>query len=71
VIEVTGLYFVKGNNNGLEEHDVFFSQRNGKTTDDTCQYIEKLGSTVEFKTFMNQGIEAVSDSLTDHFSAGH
>jgi hypothetical protein len=71
MIEVTGLYFVKRNNNSLEEHDMFFSQRDCKTTNDTSQYVKEFGSTVEFKTFMNQGVETVSDSLTDHFSAGY
>jgi hypothetical protein len=45
---------VKWNNNILEENDVFISQRYSKTTNNTGQDIEKLGSTIELVGLMDQ-----------------
>ena len=65
----TCLNLVKRNNDILEENDVFIPERNGETTNNTCQDIKKLGSTVEFVGFMDEGEEALIDSLSDHLSS--
>jgi len=62
---------MEGDNDGLEEVDVFFSQGDGETTDDTSQNIQKFSSTVEFVVFVDKSVEAISDGLSDHFSSGN
>jgi len=58
---------MEGNDDGLEENDVFIPKRYCETTDNTCQNVQKLGSTVEFVGFMDEGKEALIDCLSDHF----
>lgn len=48
---------------------MFISKRYCETTDNTCEDIQKLGSTVEFVGFMDKGKEALIDSLSDHLSS--
>jgi hypothetical protein len=60
---------VKRNNNVLEEDNVLISQWNSESTDDTRQNVEKLGSTVEFVSLMDECKETLIDGLTDHFSS--
>lgn len=55
----TSLNFVKWDNDVLEEDDVLFTEGHGKTTNDTCQNIKKLGSTIEFMVLMNESKEAL------------
>jgi len=62
---------MEGDNDGLEEVDVFFSQGDRETTDDTSQNIQKFSSTVEFVVFVDKSVEAISDGLSDHFSSGN
>ena len=57
---------MKWDNNIGEENDVLFSKRYCETTDNTCQDVQKLGSTVEFVGIMDKGKEALIDSLSDH-----
>ena len=61
---------MEGDNDGLEEVDVVFSQGDGETADDTSQNIQKFSSTVEFVVFVDKSVEAISDGLSDHFSSG-
>ena len=65
------LDLVKGNNHILEEYDMLISQRNSKSTNDASKNIEKFCSSVEFMTLMNEGIEALIDSLSNHLSSWH
>ena len=65
------LNFVKWDNNIREENDVFVSKRYCKTTDNTCQDVQKFGSAVEFVGFMDEGKEALIDSLSDHLPSWH
>ena len=60
---------MKWNDNVLEEDDMLISERNSKSTNDTCQNVEKLSGTVEFVILVNQCKEALVDGLTDHFSS--
>lgn len=53
----------------LEKNDVFVPEWNRKSTNDTSKNIEKLSSTIEFMSFMDKGIEAFVDSLSNHFSS--
>lgn len=68
---VTSLDFVKSNYDVLEESDVFFSQRNSKTRNDGSQNIQELRCAVEFEIFVDQTVETVIDSLSDHLSSGN
>jgi hypothetical protein len=52
----------------LEENDVFISQWNCKSTNDTGKDVQQLSSTVELVGLMNQSIEAFVDCLSDHLS---
>ena len=59
------------NDNVLEEDHVLVSQGDSETGDDTRENIEKLSGAVEFMGFMNKTEEALVDSLSNHFTAGH
>jgi hypothetical protein len=60
---------VERNDYVLEKNDVFVPEWNRKSTNDTSKNIEKLSSTIEFMSFMDKGIEAFVDSLSNHFSS--
>ena len=60
---------MKWDNDVLEENDVLVSKRYCETTDDTCQDIQKFGSTVEFVSIMDEGKEALIDGLSYHLSS--
>jgi hypothetical protein len=49
---------MKWDNNIFKEDNMLISERNGETTDDTCEDIEEFSCTVEFVVLVNQGIEA-------------
>jgi hypothetical protein len=53
------LNLVKWNDNVLEENYMLISEWDSETTDDTCKDIEKLSSTIEFVSLMNEGEEAL------------
>lgn len=55
--------------NVLEENDVLVSEWNGKTTNDTCENIQKFGGTIELMSLMNKKMETLVDSLSNHFSS--
>ena len=55
----------------LEEDNVFISQRDGESTDDTGENIQKFGGSVKLMGFVYQGEEALVDGLPDHLSPGH
>jgi len=62
---------VKGNDHGLEEDDMLFSEGDGKPTDDAGQDIEEFGCSVEFVCFVDQSVETIVDGLSDHLSPGN
>lgn len=55
----------------LEENDVLISKWHSKATDDTCQYIEELSSTVELMVLVDKSEKALVDGLTNHLSSWH
>ena len=65
------LHLVEGNDNVLEEDHVLVSQGDSETGDDTRENIEKLSGAVEFMGFMNKTEEALVNSFSNHFTAGH
>ena len=67
----TGLYFVKWDDHILEENNMLISQGDSKTRNDTCENIEKLGCSIEFMAFVDEGIEAFIDCLSNHLSSWH
>lgn len=71
MVELAGLDLVEGNDDSFEEIDVLFSERDGETGNDTCENVEELCSTIEFEALVNEGVEAVSDGLSDHLSSGN
>lgn len=68
--KMASLNFMERNDDIFEENDVFFSQRNSKTRDDACQYIKQFRSSIELESLMDETVEAIVDSLSDHFSSG-
>lgn len=68
--KMASLNFVERNDDIFKENDMFFSQRNSKTRDDTCQDIKQFRSSIELESFMNETVEAIVDGLSDHFSSG-
>lgn len=44
---------MEGNDDGLEENDVFVSERDCKATDNTGKNIQEFGSSIEFVGCMN------------------
>ncbi len=69
MVELAGLDLVKRNDDSFEEVDVFFPQRNGKSTDNTCKNIQKLSSSVELVILVNKCVEAISHGFSNHFSS--
>lgn len=61
---------MEGDDDGLEEVDVFFSQGDSETTDDRSQNVQKFSGTVEFVVFVDESVEAIGDGLSNHFSSG-
>ena len=71
MVQVTGLHLMQGNDDGLEEDDVFFPQRHCEATDDACEDVQKLGGAIELHVLVDQSMEGISDSLSDHLTTGH
>jgi hypothetical protein len=69
MVKLATLNFVEWNDNSLEEIDMFFSQRNSEATNNAGKNIKQFSSSVELEVFVDQGIEAVSDGFSDHFSS--
>lgn len=63
------LNLMKWNDNCLEENNVFISKWNGKTGNDRCKDIQKLGGTVEFVGLMDEKEERFINSLSYHLSS--
>ena len=53
----------------LKENDVLISERHSESTDDTCQNVQELSSTVELVVFVDQGEETLVNSLSNHLSS--
>ena len=49
---------------------MLFSQGYSESTDDTGENVKQFRCSIELERLMDQWIEAVIDSLTDHFSSG-
>ena len=62
---------MEGDDNILEEDYMLVSERDCKAGNNARKDIEKLSSAVEFMCFVNQGVEALVDGLSNHFPAGH
>ena len=69
--EMAGLYFMQGDDDILEESNMFFPERHSESWDDACQDVEQLRCAIEFEGFMNERVEAVIDGLSDHLSPWH
>ena len=53
----------------LEKDYVFISQWHRETRDDTRQDVEELGGTIELVVLVDEGEEALVDSLSNHLSS--
>jgi len=62
---------MEGDDDVLEENNVFVTEGHGESRNDGGKNVKELCSTVEFVSLVNEGVEALVDSLTDHFSARH
>jgi len=60
---------MEGNDDILEENNMFISERDSESTNDTCEDIQKFSSTIKFVGLMNEEMEALVDSLPDHLSS--
>jgi hypothetical protein len=58
-------------NHILEEYHMLVTEGYGKTTDNGCQDVKELSSTIEFVSFVNQLIERFIDGLADHLATGY
>jgi hypothetical protein len=67
---VASLNLMQRNDHILEENDVLFSERNGEPWNDASQDVQELWGTIEFEGFMDEGVEAVINCLSDHLSSG-
>ena len=65
------LNFVKRNDDILEENNMLLSQGNSEAWNDWSQNIQKLWSSIKFECFVDQTVEAVINSFSDHFSSGY
>ncbi len=68
--EMAGLHLVQGNDNILEENDVFFPQRHCESRNDAGQNVQKFRCSIELKGLVDQGVEAIVNGLTNHLSPG-
>ena len=59
---------MEGDDDGLEEGHVLFSQWYSKATDDTGQNVQKLSSSIEFIIFMDKIIKTLIHCFSNHFS---
>jgi len=59
---------VKWNDDILEEDDVFVSEWDCKSTDDTCKNVEKFSCTIKFVSFMDKSEKTLVNSLSNHLS---
>lgn len=57
--------------NILEEDNVLLSEWYSESWNNGGQDVQKLSSTVELVSLVNQGVEALVDCLSDHLSSGH
>ena len=71
VEEMAGLHLMKRNDDILEENNVLLSQGHCETRNNTGQNIQQLRSSIEFEGLVDERVEAIVDSLTDHLSSGH
>lgn len=55
--------------NVLEKNDVFVPKWDSESTDDTCENIEKFCGTIKFVSFVDQGVEALINCLSNHLSS--
>ena len=53
--------------NVLEEDDVLISKWDSESTNDTCQDVKKLSSTIEFMDLVYKSEELLVDGLSNHF----
>ena len=66
---LTGLDLVQRNDNSLEEVNVFLSEWNGESGNDGGEDVQQFWGTIELEVLMDQGVEAISDGLSDHLSS--
>ena len=62
---------MEGDDDVLEENNVLVTEGHSESRNDGGKNVKELGSTVEFVSLVDEGVEAIIDSLTDHFSARH
>lgn len=60
---------MEGNDDGLEENDVFISERDRKATDNTGKNIQEFGSSIKLVGSVNKGEKALVNSFSNHFSS--
>jgi hypothetical protein len=62
------LHFVEGNYNVLEEDNVFVSERDSEPRNDAGQNVEEFSCSIELVSLVDEGVEALVDCLTNHFT---
>ena len=62
---------MKRNNDALEEHNMFVTQRDCKTADNCRQNIQEFSCSIEFMILMNKCQKAIVNCLSNHLSSRH
>jgi hypothetical protein len=70
VVQLASLDLVEGDDDGLEEVDVLFSEGDCETRNDGSENVEEFGGPVELEGLVDERVEAVGDGLSDHLSPG-
>jgi hypothetical protein len=71
MVELAGLDLMEGDDDILEEYDMFFSEGHGEPADDGGQDVQQLSHPVELVGFVDEGEETVVFGFADHFASGH
>ena len=66
---LASLDLMEWNDDSLEEVNVLLSEWNSESGNDGSQNVQQFRSTIELEVLMDQGVEAISDCLSDHFSS--
>ena len=57
---------MKWDDDVLEEDNVFVSEWDSESTDNTCKNIQKLSGTIELVSLMDKEMETLINSLSNH-----
>jgi hypothetical protein len=71
MVKMASLDFVQRNDDCLEEDHMLLSEGDSEARNYTGQDIQQLRSAIKLEVLVDKAVEAVGDSLADHFPPGH